>query len=385
MVKDETGVPIAMVGIIRDITEKKKVEMALLESETRYRTLFESASDAIFILESEGNDIGRIMAANRAAEEMHGYCANELLELKISDLDTKESSRQAGKIINTILNGEKVKTELDHQRKDGTVFPVEITAGLFDLGGHKYIFAFDRDISERKRAQEALALSNLKLWESNRMKELFTDIMHHDLLNPLNVANGYVELFLEDEKDKQKISYLERIKRNLVKGMELIDNATKFSKLESMKYIEFEEMDLKVVIGEVIENFTPLVVRAKMSIENDISGSMPAKANKIIEDIFTNLISNAIKHASKGKRIVVDSKDEGNFWLIRVVDFGAGIKDANKKLVFERFHREDKKGIKGSGLGLAIARKIVELHKGSIWVEDNPEGGAVFVVDIPKS
>jgi len=121
-----------------------------------------------------------------------------------------------------------------------------------------------------------------------------------------------------------------------------------------------------------------------MSIENNILDNMPAKANKIIEEIFTNLISNAIKHAQKGKRIVVDSKDEGNFWLIRVLDFGAGIKDANKKLIFERFQREEKKGVKGSGLGLAIVGKIVELHNGRIWVEDNPEGGAVFVVEIPK-
>jgi signal transduction histidine kinase len=209
--------------------------------------------------------------------------------------------------------------------------------------------------------------------------------MHHDLLNPLNVANGYVELFLEDESHPRKKSYLETIKRNLVKGMELIDNATKFSKLESMKYIEFEEIDLKMVIGEAIENLTPMVTRAGMSIENDILESMPAKANKIIEDVFINVISNAIKYAPEGKKIVVEGKDKGKFWSVRIKDFGAGVKDAEKTQIFERFHREEKKGVKGSGLGLAIARKIVELHNGRIWVEDNPEGGAVFVVEISKS
>ncbi|MCZ7402321.1 MAG: sensor histidine kinase [Candidatus Methanoperedens sp.] len=101
--------------------------------------------------------------------------------------------------------------------------------------------------------------------------------------------------------------------------------------------------------------------------------------------VFANLISNAIKYAPHGKKIVVDGKEVNSSWIIRVMDFGAGIKDADKKLVFERFQREDKTGIKGSGLGLAIARKIVELHNGNIWVEDNPEGGAVFVVEIPKS
>ena len=111
---------------------------------------------------------------------------------------------------------------------------------------------------------------------------------------------------------------------------------------------------------------------------------MPTRANKIIEDVFANLISNAIKYASQGKRVVVDGKERHDLWTIRVVDFGAGIKDADKKLVFERFQRRNKMGVKGSGLGLAIARKIVELHKGRIWVEDNPEGGAVFIVEIPK-
>ncbi|MFZ3384972.1 MAG: PAS domain S-box protein [Candidatus Methanoperedens sp.] len=384
IVKDAKGVPIAMVGILRDITERKKVEKALLESETRYRTLFESAIDAIFILEAQGEE-GRIVAANRTAAKMHGYSIEELLAMKIDDFDTPESLHDSMDFITRILKGETIKAELDHHRKDGTIFPVEINAGLLELGGHKYILAFDRDITERKNAEEAIRKYNLKLEESNRMKELFTDIMHHDLLNPLNVAHGYVELFLEDEKNPRKKSHLDIIKRNLVKGMELIDNATKFSKLESMDYIEFEDLDLKIVIGEAIANLIPLAASAGMTIENKLKGSMPARANKIIEDVFINIISNAIKYAPEGKKIVVEGKASGKSWSVSVKDFGAGIKDAQKTLIFERFHREEKKGVKGSGLGLAIAGKIVELHKGRIMVEDNPEGGAVFVVKIPKS
>jgi len=238
---------------------------------------------------------------------------------------------------------------------------------------------------ERKQVEEAMKRYAMELEESNSLKKLFIDIMHHDLLNPLTTANGFIELLKENETISLKKTYLETIERNLVQGMELINSAMNFSKFERLKSIELEELDLNLVIGEAIENLTPLVERAGMSIENKILDNMPANANKIIEEIFTNLISNAIKHAQKGKRIVVDSKDEGNFWLIRVLDFGAGIKDANKKLIFERFQREEKKGVKGSGLGLAIVGKIVELHNGRIWVEDNPEGGAVFVVEIPKS
>lgn len=506
-----TGQMRGVIEYVRDISERKRVENALLESETRYRTLFESASDAIFIIEAEGEKIGHIVATNNAAAEMHGYSKNELLAMNIKDLDTEESSKDAGEIISRILKGETVKIELDHRRKDGTVFPVEISSGLLEFGGHKYILGFDRNITKRKRAEEALRLSNLvvensltvlfrwkaqdgwpveyvsknvaqfgykpedflsgallyasiiypddiqrvskeveehskngnerfqqeyrivaknggirwiddrtviernregqithyqgiilditerkhieeaiieyniKLEESNRMKELFTDIMHHDLLNPLNVANGYVELFIEDEPNVQKKTYLESIKRNLVRGMELIDNAMKLSKLESMDNIELDDLDLTMVIGEVIENLTPTAVKAGMSIENNLNGRLPVRANKMIGEIFENLITNAIKYAPQGKRIVVNGKDGGNSWSIRIMDFGAGIKDADKKLLFNRFQRQEKKGVKGSGLGLAIAGRIARLHNGRIWVEDNPEGGAVFVVEIQKS
>jgi len=241
------------------------------------------------------------------------------------------------------------------------------------------------DITERKHTEEAIRKYNKELEESNRMKELFTDIMHHDLLNPLNVAHGYVELFLEDEKNSRKKSHLETIKRNLVKGMELIDNATKLSKLKSLESIGFKDLDLKIVVTEVIENLTPLAANAGMSIENDLKTRLPVKANKIIEDIFTNIIINAIKYAPQGKRIVVNGIEEANSCSVRIIDFGEGIKDPEKKLIFERFNRNEKKGVKGSGLGLAIAVRILQLHNGRIWVEDNPEGGAVFVVEIPKS
>ncbi len=499
-----------VIEYVRDISERKKVENALFESEKRYRTLFESAWDAIFIIDTEGEKKGQIVAANNAAARMHGYTVDELLALNIKDLDAPESSDKVHQIIGRILNGENLKIELDHIRKDGTIFPVEVSSGLFELGGHKFILGFDRDITERKRAEEALSLSNLvvensqtvlfrwkaaegwpveyvsnnvvqfgydpvdflsgkllfasiihqediervsrevqeysgkgkdrfkqeyriiakngtihwvddrtvierskngeithyqgiiididerkskeeavkkynlHLEESNHMKELFTDIMHHDLMNPLNVAKGYAELFLDDETDFRKRTYLESLKRNLGRGIELIENATKFSKLESTDRIEFEDMDLKIVIDEVVENLSPISAEAGMSIENKLPERMPAMANKMISEIFENIMTNAVKYASQGKRIVIEGNDGNNAWLIKIKDFGPGIEDDDKKLIFNRFNREEKKGVKGSGLGMAIAARIVRLHNGRIWVEDNPDGGAVFVVEIPN-
>ncbi|VVB84590.1 Methanogenesis regulatory histidine kinase FilI [uncultured archaeon] len=215
------------------------------------------------------------------------------------------------------------------------------------------------------------------------MKELFIDIMHHDLMNPLATARGFTELIKEN--DSSKMAYIETIEKNLVKAMELIESATKFSGLEGLERIDFTDMDLKQVIDGVIENLSPLAEKAGMKIENMITGNMPVRANKIIEEVFSNLISNAIKYASDGKRIIVKSEDRDPFWNIIIIDFGEGLKNEEKAIIFDRFCRLEKKGVKGSGLGLAIVKKIIELHRGSIGVEDNPQGGAVFIVEIPKS
>jgi PAS domain S-box-containing protein len=136
----------------------KKLE----ESEKRYRMLFESAGDAIFIIDAEEGNRGCIVAANRAAAEMHGYAPEELLGANISIVDTPEAASGVNERIAKMLRGESIKEEIMHLKKDGTVFPVEITAGMIELDGHKYILAFDRDITERKKAEEALSLSEAK-------------------------------------------------------------------------------------------------------------------------------------------------------------------------------------------------------------------------------
>ncbi|MBF0560290.1 MAG: PAS domain S-box protein, partial [Nitrospirae bacterium] len=132
----------------------KEHMLKIEESEKRYRMLFESAADAIFILETEGGKAGKIIAANRAAADMHGYAADELLTLNIKDLDTPEAAKDVSKCIDAVLGGEWYKAEIDHVKKDGTVFPVEVSSGLLDLGNNKkYALVFGRDISVRKRAE----------------------------------------------------------------------------------------------------------------------------------------------------------------------------------------------------------------------------------------
>jgi PAS domain S-box-containing protein len=138
----------------RYIAERKKAEKAIIESEKRYRLLFESAGDAIFVLDAEGRKAGRIVDANRAAAEMHGYSVEELLSRRISDLDDPDAAQKVRSRIRRMLKGEWIKEEINHRKKDGTIFPVEINAGLLELGNHNYVLAFDRDITKRKLAEQ---------------------------------------------------------------------------------------------------------------------------------------------------------------------------------------------------------------------------------------
>ena len=146
------------------------------ENERRYRMLFESAGDAIFIIEADGENLGDIVDANQAAADMHGYSIDELLQLNlIKDLDAPDDALDAPARARRILEGEWVKAEINHIKKDGTIFPVEISAGVVKFMGHKYIMAIDRDISDRKK-MEQMVLQSKQEWEDtfNTITDMIT-------------------------------------------------------------------------------------------------------------------------------------------------------------------------------------------------------------------
>ena len=147
-----------LVSVVSDISEIKKAEEALAESEKRYRTLFERAGDAIFIIESGGEKDGRIVNANQAAAAMYGYPRDELIGMNMGRLVARETIARAheryGDKIEDVLRVEWVRDEGVHLRKNGHRFSVETSGGIVELGGRDYIFAFHRDISDRKKAEE---------------------------------------------------------------------------------------------------------------------------------------------------------------------------------------------------------------------------------------
>ncbi len=147
---DQQGEVLYIIETYKNITGQNKIQSALQRSEMRYRSLFEQSGDAIFVLQAEGPQTGKILSANRAASLMHGYRKEEFLRLSIADLDTPEHAAKALKRIKRILEGEKLRMEISHKRKDGSVFPVEVSASMMEFGEKKFILALYRDISKRK-------------------------------------------------------------------------------------------------------------------------------------------------------------------------------------------------------------------------------------------
>ncbi|MDY0388171.1 MAG: PAS domain S-box protein [Methanolobus sp.] len=234
------------------------------------------------------------------------------------------------------------------------------------------------DLDERKKVEE-------ELLSSNELKDLFTDIMRHDLLNPAGNIKGYLELLSEMEDEPTKSKFIVTMQKSTDKLIDMIETAAQFAKLDALDELDLVRMDIKTILESVIEQFDQQLLEKNMTLKLNVKDSCSAMLNPIVEEIFTNFISNAIKYSPENTRVIVDVIDSNYEWKVTVTDFGEGITDKAKPLVFDRFKRVNKTGVKGSGLGLAIVKKIARLLDGTVGVEDNPEGkGSVFWVKLKK-
>ncbi len=241
-----------------------------------------------------------------------------------------------------------------------------------------------RSERERRRAEDLIRLNARQLEEANQMKDLFIDIMRHDLLNPAGVVKSYAMYLEEMETDPQKAEYCRRIEKVSDKLIKMINNASQYSKLKEMEKIECSEQPLSGIVREAIQEVADQLKALEMQVVFQPEGDFTACVSPIIGQVFSNLLTNAIKYAPDGKKIEIGITENRHNCLVYCKDFGKGISDEDKEKIFTRFERLRKEGVEGTGLGLAIAKRVVDLHQGRIWVEDNPEGGCVFYVSLPK-
>ncbi|WP_292469447.1 response regulator [Methanolobus sp.] len=276
-------------------------------------------------------------------------------------------------------------------------FPVIINTGeerllkwydspLLDASGNIIgIIISGEDITDIKEAGQQLKEYAEELKCSNDLKDLFMDVMRHDLLNPAGLIKSFVGMLLEKETDDGKRQLLSNVNISTDKLINLIEDAAHLAKLEYVDDISFVKIDISSMLQDTVYNFIAPAKEKDIDIKLQLKTDSYAIANPMMERVFANLLSNSIKYSPKGSTITIDFANHGDKLKISFIDQGDGIPNSSKTSVFERFKRLHKEDIRGNGIGLAIVKRIVNLHKEDIAVEDNPEGkGSIFWLTLKK-
>ena len=378
--KDEFGEVAASLNEMA-ISLKEQV-YKIEESEKRYRALFERAGDAIFILDTEGQNRFGIVAANRAAAELHGYTVDELLAMKLTDIDVPEFAETAPSLLEYIMKGEWVKAEVMHRRKDGSVFPVEISAGLLELGGHRYILAFDRDITVRKHAEEALQRT-----EQLRVAGDLAAGLTHELKNSLAGIKISIEVLLDELS-------LSEEDRNVLKGMILEIRRVELLMRDLLNFARPSKPHLALVsINTILDTALTFSLKnvsaaanssSSITVVKDFDGRLPkTMADPMqLQQVFMNLLINAVESMPAGGLLTVKTLCEAPGELIRISisDTGKGIDEELRNRIFEPFFTTKPKG---TGLGLPITKRLIEQNGGTMHLANNDGGGAMFSIILP--
>jgi PAS domain S-box-containing protein len=368
--------------LARDITERKNVEAALRESEQKYRILFESAGDAIFILEAEGDNTGKIISANPAAAEMHGYSIEELLSMNIRDLDIPHDAKEVPTRIDQILDGKWVNVEVGHLRKDGTSFPLEVSAGLMEIGNRKYILAFDRDISKRNEAEKALKrVEHLKT-----VGELAAGLVH-EMKNPLTGIKMSMEVFSQElDLDEEDRFVLIKIIAEINRMELLMKSLLNFARPPQP---HFMTVDINFIIRKTLilamdyPSFNQQKSKSISIVESLDANIPPSLADPLqLQQVFLNLFMNSADSMPEGGEMSVSTKfsAEAGTISITVADVGPGIRDELIDKIFSPFFTTKARGY---GLGLAITKQLIEQHGGTISVSNRSGRGAIFTIVLP--
>jgi PAS domain S-box-containing protein len=379
----------------------ENAEQDLRDSEERYRMLFERAPEAIIIIGLEGDEAGRIVAGNHAAAEQHGYTLDELMTLRISDLNTAESNEIAGEITANIISSGWHTTEVWHQKKDGTSFPVEIHAGLITIDGRKYILGFDRDITQRKITEETdqlhfqeinqlneeLSRKAIDLAAANNELETFNYSVSHDMRGPLTRISGYCQLLLEEELVLEPVvrEYVTRIYESETWLNDMIDGLLQLAQLTRVELVS-GNVDLSAIAETALNELSledpARSVRIRIEPDLVVAGDF-----RLLKMVMLNLLHNSWKYSS-GKTdasIEFGADKSGLDPVYYVRDNGAGFDMADADKLFRVFNRlHDSSQFPGTGIGLATVQRIIFRHGGRIWAEAETDAGATFFFTLPS-
>jgi PAS domain S-box-containing protein len=353
----------------------------LQDSEARLRIVTETAHDAIIAADANGNitywNPGAARIFGYAGEDVLGRPLTKLMPERYHDLHRKGMARyvatQEARVVGRTV-------ELEGRRKDGSEFPLELSLAAAPTGAGLAFTGVIRDITERKRIEQALRETNAEL-------ESFSYSVSHDLRAPLRAIHGFARILVDDHRgqmDAEAQRLLGVIDDNTRRMGQLIDDLLAFSRLGRT---EMEKA--RVDMGELFRAIAQEVRRGEegRALEIAIGSLPPARGDRdLLRHVVTNLLQNAVKF-TRGRaaaRVDVGTRADGGETVYFVKDNGAGFDQryAGKLFgVFQRLHRLDE--FEGTGVGLAIVQRIIHRHGGRVWAEGKVGEGAAFYFTLP--
>ncbi|HEX8274696.1 MAG TPA: PAS domain-containing sensor histidine kinase [Longimicrobiaceae bacterium] len=395
---DQTGTHVGFAKVTRDLTERRRAEETLRESEERFRLLVQGVRDyAIFRLDPQG----RVASWNEGAERINGYTAEEIIGRHFSTF-YPAADVAAGK---TRMELEVAAREGAYEeegwrvRKDGTCFwaSVVITALHHPDGTLAGYGKVTRDLTERRAARERELADARRIAEveaASRTKSEFLAAMSHELRTPINATLGYTDLMemeVSGPTTEQQREYLGRVRASQQHLLRIITDLLNYSRIEAGQV----EYDLAPVpLHSLVEAVLPMVEPQALAkgievVHGPCPGGIVARTDAgKAEQIVLNLLGNAVKFTPHGGRVTVGCGTAGGRVLITVSDTGPGVPQEMQKSIFEPFvqlGRTLTSGHEGTGLGLAISRDLARAMGGDVSVSSTPGGGATFTLSLPPA
>lgn len=387
-VSSSDGTPAYFEGFIDNITERRQSEIALYESEEKYRGLFENAGDLAY-----GTDLnGNFTALSASLLQVTGYSRDELINAPISKILSPDNLKLARQMTAAKLDSNLPVTryELEITDKTGKQIPLELVTTLTYKNGVPIgVQGLGRDISERKRFELAQQESIKKLEEKELAKTRFLAAAGHDLRQPLAAANLFIDALKFTQPTPNQTQIIQRLDQAMSNFNGLLDALLNVSRLDAgMIKPEYTLTSLAYIFGWLEQNFAPLASEKQIRLRL----SFPTKANIVVRtdigllnSVLMNLVSNALKFTSSGG-ILVSARIRGSNVLFQIWDTGIGIPDDSIQFIFDEFYQinnPQRDRTRGLGLGLAIAKRAISLLGGKITCRSQLKKGSVFEFILP--